>query len=264
MILHLGAARASPNCNVTIRTDASTFAPSSTTTLQAHNKYVMLRFDDTFQDQWVNALPILQKYGFKATFAIIVGSVRNQSVTGLSNGWEEMGWREVWSLYNSGNEIGDHTMAHADLAYQSCCDLNYQIAYSKYMFAQHGMTYVPALILPYGDGFHNDTVTSFAYRAWFQHIYSDPGSPALSEYSNPDITTTWYDIDAGSGQSLFRFESVANRASSTNIVGFTFHHIDDHVGDTTYYVNYTNFLQDMAYLNNGGFTVILPSNLPVT
>jgi hypothetical protein len=220
----------------------------------------MLRFDDSFQDQWVNVLPLLQKYGFKAVFAIIAGTVQNQSVSGLSEGWEEMSWQEVQWLYSNGYEVGDHTMTHAHLDHESCYGLNHEIVSSKNLLAQHGIGNLSDFILPYSEGYDNNTITSLIYQAGFPHIFPDNQAPVFSNYGR--LQTQWVDIDAKDGESLTRFESYANQASSTNVIGFTFHHVNDNVCCTVYYVNQTNFANDMAFLNRSGFTMILPIQLP--
>lgn len=67
---------------------------------------VALTFDDGYADAATAALPILNAYGFKATFYIVPGFVGRPGY---------MTWEQIELLYNSGMEIGSHTMTHADL-----------------------------------------------------------------------------------------------------------------------------------------------------
>jgi peptidoglycan/xylan/chitin deacetylase (PgdA/CDA1 family) len=227
-------------------------------------RYVMIRFDDSYQDQWVNALPILAKYGYRASFATVAGLLLNITECGLSTPWVKMNWNEVLWLYGSGNEITDHTMTHAHLNNQSWAELEYQINGSKILLEKYGITRDPALTLPFGQGVWNQTVMSYISEVGFKYVYPDEqvNGTGILGYNYTGITTQWYSIDSLDNQSLARFEYLAERASSSNVVGFIFHHVADHVTDTGYYVNMTNFEQDMAYLNASGYTIILPSQLP--
>jgi peptidoglycan/xylan/chitin deacetylase (PgdA/CDA1 family) len=71
---------------------------------------VVLTFDDAYKSQYTNAKPILDKYGYKATFYIVCNYVEN-------NG--RLKWEDITSLYKEGHDIGSHTMNHADLSQTS-------------------------------------------------------------------------------------------------------------------------------------------------
>ena len=43
-----------------------------------HNKFVILNFDDNRKSQFTHAKPILDKYGFKATFYVVCNYVGNK------------------------------------------------------------------------------------------------------------------------------------------------------------------------------------------
>ena len=69
-------------------------------------KVVVLTFDDGYESQYSNAKPILDKYGFKATFAVVcnyVGSADNR-----------MTWKEIKSLQQEGHDVASHSMNHVD------------------------------------------------------------------------------------------------------------------------------------------------------
>ena len=57
--------------------------------------------------QYSNAKPILDKYGFKATFYIVCNYV--------GGGDNRMTWEEIKSLQQEGHDIASHTMNHDDL-----------------------------------------------------------------------------------------------------------------------------------------------------
>ena len=76
--------------------------------LPSNQKVVILTFDDGYKSQYSNAKPILDKYGFKATFSIVCNYV--------GNGDNRMTWEEIRSLRQEGHDIASHTMNHDDLS----------------------------------------------------------------------------------------------------------------------------------------------------
>jgi len=62
----------------------------------------MIDFDDSFKNQFLDAKPILDKYGFKATFFESKDTSRKT-------------WQELRALQQDGMDIESHTMSHAHL-----------------------------------------------------------------------------------------------------------------------------------------------------
>jgi peptidoglycan/xylan/chitin deacetylase (PgdA/CDA1 family) len=94
------------------------------------NKVVMINFDDGRKSQMIYAKPILDKYGFKASFFLICGRV------GTQPSW--MNWQDIAELKKDGMDIESHTMTHTNLNKLSANALNYEIGGSKQCFAKHG------------------------------------------------------------------------------------------------------------------------------
>ncbi len=82
-------------------------------------KPVMLTFDDGYSDNFDVAAPILEKYGFPATFYIITEKV------GVP---EYMTWDQIVSLDRSGMDIGSHTATHPDLTTLGAADLRQELS----------------------------------------------------------------------------------------------------------------------------------------
>lgn len=76
------------------------------------SKPVLITFDDGFKDQYTNAYPLLEKYGFVATFFIITGFVDEERS-------EYMSWAEIEVLHSDGMEIGSHSYTHPILSGRS-------------------------------------------------------------------------------------------------------------------------------------------------
>ncbi len=71
-------------------------------------KPIAITFDDGWRDQHVNALPLLNEFGFKATFFVVSGWV--------GRGATLMSWDDVRQLTARGHAIGSHSVNHRPMA----------------------------------------------------------------------------------------------------------------------------------------------------
>jgi peptidoglycan/xylan/chitin deacetylase (PgdA/CDA1 family) len=69
-------------------------------------KPVVITFDDGYADNYATALPILKKYGLRATVFVVTDFLGEETY---------MTWDEVKAMRAAGTEIGSHTLAHRDL-----------------------------------------------------------------------------------------------------------------------------------------------------
>jgi peptidoglycan/xylan/chitin deacetylase (PgdA/CDA1 family) len=83
---------------------------------------IALTFDDGYEDAFSTALPVLQRYGFSATFYIISGFVGHAGY---------MTWEQLAGLRDAGMAIGAHTIDHLDLTSLNRAESNRQIVGSK-------------------------------------------------------------------------------------------------------------------------------------
>jgi len=115
-----------------------------------NNKVVMINFDDSFKSQSLYAKPILDKFGFKATFFEVCNYIG-------SNGKKT--WQDILALKQDGMDIESHTMTHAHLNTLSAAALNYEIGGSKQCLLNHGIN-TPIFAYPYSEGWNNPLVVS--------------------------------------------------------------------------------------------------------
>ena len=108
-------------------------------------KAVIINFDDGSTGQYTYAKPILDKYGFKATFFIVC------NYANYNYGDSYMSWQQITQLQNDGMDIESHSMNHKDLAALPVANLDYEIGQSKQCLLDHGIN---------GDG---TGVNMFAY-----------------------------------------------------------------------------------------------------
>ncbi|MER6814218.1 polysaccharide deacetylase family protein [Spirillospora sp. NPDC000708] len=102
---------------------------------------VSLTFDDGSQDQYDNARPALASHGMKGTYYI------NSARVGTSG---YMTQAEIASLESAGNEIGGHTITHADLPTLSTAEQQRQVCDDRVALLNMGFT-VKNFAYPYGN-----------------------------------------------------------------------------------------------------------------
>jgi peptidoglycan/xylan/chitin deacetylase (PgdA/CDA1 family) len=86
---------------------------------KARERLVVLTFDDGFADNFEEALPVLQEYGFTATCYVATDYV------GAHNAWDAdvlgvhmpmMTRQQLLAWHDAGMEVGAHTRSHRDLS----------------------------------------------------------------------------------------------------------------------------------------------------
>jgi peptidoglycan/xylan/chitin deacetylase (PgdA/CDA1 family) len=115
-------------------------------------KLVILTFGDTLKGQITTAKPILDKYGFKASFFITcdwIGLQRSKD--------PRMTWQDISSLQKDGQDIESKTMTHRDMSHLSAVDLNFEVAQSKKCLSDHGINST-IFATPHGDEWNNATI----------------------------------------------------------------------------------------------------------
>jgi peptidoglycan/xylan/chitin deacetylase (PgdA/CDA1 family) len=105
-------------------------------------KPIVITFDDGYSDNLVTALPILEKYGMKATIFIIAGSVGQP---------DYLSWEQAAELLRRGAEIGSHTVSHADLSQVNDAQKREEILQSKVLLDSQLSKPVEFLAYPFGQ-----------------------------------------------------------------------------------------------------------------
>jgi peptidoglycan/xylan/chitin deacetylase (PgdA/CDA1 family) len=78
---------------------------------------IVLTFDDGNVDNYTTAFPILERFGFRATFYMVA-----------AGGGSRMTVAELATMAQAGMEIGNHTMRHRNVSRLSQAKLDFQIA----------------------------------------------------------------------------------------------------------------------------------------
>ncbi len=122
-------------------------------------KSVVITFDDGYQDNLTHALPILKKYGFKATI-YLVNDRHDRDWSGYRKAKNEgaglkeepkLSDDEVRELLQSGLiEIGAHTLTHANLKSLDETQSREEICHSKQQIEKKFQTVCNSFAYPFG------------------------------------------------------------------------------------------------------------------
>ncbi|MGH9978607.1 MAG: polysaccharide deacetylase family protein [Nitrososphaeraceae archaeon] len=129
-------------------------------------KAVVLTFDDGWKDQMTNAVPIMNRHDFKATFFIVCNYLDKEG---------RMTWDDISTLDKLGYDIQSHTMNHRDLAKLSTKDLEYEIGQSKKCLLDHGINST-IFATPFNSGWDNATVVNMTSK-YYDTARSGNGEP---------------------------------------------------------------------------------------
>jgi peptidoglycan/xylan/chitin deacetylase (PgdA/CDA1 family) len=245
-------------------------------------KAVILNFDDDWKGQFTYAVPILEKYGFKASFFVTCGCPTYQNLTFCNHaeGNSAMTWEDIRLLSELGHDIQSHGMSHKDVTTLSARGLEYEIGQSKKCLLEHNINST-VFGTPYGAGSGNSTLVNTISK------YYEMGRMGYEQLVHLNLTDrhslpVWTDYQA---QSMYRdnntkildiFIEVVNSQTQFNSNGMinaipiiVYHNVDhennspnvspDWLDSSTIDVNL--FDSEMKYLYDNEFQVLTMSDL---
>jgi len=148
---------------------------------ETFDRNVVITFDDGYEDVYLNAFSILQKYGFNAFIFIITGFV------GKSNSWDfnlgrkrkkHLSWKQIKEMSQFGFGFGSHTVNHPDLTKINTNWVEYELKKSKEVLEDKLGKEVIFLSYPFGR--YNRFVQEEAQRLGYKRAYT------LAPKSNED------------------------------------------------------------------------------
>ena len=120
-----------------------------------NKKKFIITFDDAYENIFLNAFPILKKFGFSATCYVITNKI------GSSNDWDKgnenfkemnlMNFDQIKEWVLNDFEIGSHTMDHLDLTKLNNEEKIHQVANSKKFLSNMFNTKVDSFAYPFGS-----------------------------------------------------------------------------------------------------------------
>ncbi|MDR2707476.1 MAG: polysaccharide deacetylase family protein, partial [Nitrososphaerota archaeon] len=182
---------------------------------QEGQRVVCIVFDDGWTTQYTNALPILDQYGFKATFAVVTYYVENYS--GYLN------WDQVIALHNQGHDIESHSVDHLQLTTQDLPAIDYQLLQSKQELLKHGIN-APIFVYPFGQGAGNPEIEQMVQQHYSVARGTKGNSLDMSQHFNP------YDLpayDMRNSTTMEMFKSYVDQANDSTTVTLFYHKVSD-------------------------------------
>jgi peptidoglycan/xylan/chitin deacetylase (PgdA/CDA1 family) len=152
----------------TLRLDAG--SPDRKTEPEARSKKaIAITFDDGYQDNHANALPVLETLGLTAVFFLVaerVGATNDWDRGGGSSGGPLMGWAEISGLVQAGHQLGSHTCTHPILTDLDQAGAEREIRRSREIIEAETQTQVHVLSYPYSryNPAHQRIAAASGYR----------------------------------------------------------------------------------------------------
>jgi peptidoglycan/xylan/chitin deacetylase (PgdA/CDA1 family) len=252
-------------------------------------KSVILNFDDGFQNQYTYAKPILDKYGFKASFFVVCNYAGKP---------DRMSWQEITTLHDEGYDVESHSMNHNHMDIMTPDQLNYEIGQSKQCLADHGIN-ATIFAYPFDIGWNDPTIVNIVSKYYdlartgndpltFLHCdgyknhpqtdcrtYTDNGELTFANrYSVRSWGHDTVEIKDGfnDDETYNTFIEEVNSQNAYNNVGgsaggykinaiplITYHNVDYLTG--SYHTDVDLFAQEMKYLHDNGFRVLTMRDL---
>ena len=122
---------------------------------------VVLTFDDGFIGNYLFALSILEKHGYKATFFVTVNNISKNRY---------MSWDQLSILYQKGHSVQSHTMSHPMLGECDEGQITYELETSRRIIEDKVGGPVKYLSLPFGSS--NERVITVAKQLGYQGIFT--------------------------------------------------------------------------------------------
>lgn len=146
------------------------------------DRSIVLTFDDGNLDNYLNAFPLLKRYGMTGTFFIISEDVGKPG---------HMTWEQITEMQQAGMEIGAHTLHHPFLTHLPLWRAFIEIYGSKLELQWHLKLPITVFAYPYND--HNNGIVQLVRWAGFRGAVTvSPHSGDLpnSEFEIPRATVT--------------------------------------------------------------------------
>lgn len=123
--------------------------------------YLVLTFDDSFENDYTDALPILQEQGIPAAFFIVPRRIgRGQFLT----------WDQVRQLSAAGMLIGSHSLTHTPLTQLTRLEIRNELVASRQEIEDQIQKPVAALSFP--NGYYNRLVLELAFKSGYHYLAS--------------------------------------------------------------------------------------------
>lgn len=215
---------------------------------------ICLFFDDAWANQYEETLPVLLEHEFTATFGVITGRIG----TG-ENFWRYMNEDELKNLADHGMDIACHTKTHPHLTDNLTDEqLREEIIESKKYLESLDFE-INTMVYPYYEW--DDRVIEYVIEAGYG--YARGGWPEEGSFNLPladDDARYHLPSRQITSQDLETFKSIVGELDDNSAICLVYHFISD-TGPETTSTPVDNFHEQMAYLKEAGFKVVVLSDI---
>ncbi len=173
-------------------------------------KYIILTFDDGYEDNYTLAFPVLKKYGFKAVIFLV--SDLEYNIWDMPSGEPKvklLTLEQCLEMKEYGIEFGSHGRYHRDLTGLSVREIEDEVFNSKSILEERLGSEILSFCYPYGKV--NNVVKELVKKAGYKYgVATDSGPVVLHE--------DWYQI-----RRILIFPNTTTRRFSRKVRGdYTF------------------------------------------
>jgi len=137
------------------------------------DKPIILSFDDGYEDNYTNMLPILEAHGMKAVVYVITNEVGKPGYLNLN---------QIREMQERGIEIGSHTANHRPLSGLSHDEMTYEVRMSKRFIEWSGLNTIFSLSYP--NGAYSDELVEILKKE--NYLTAVTGDAGLNDFdTNP-------------------------------------------------------------------------------
>ncbi len=154
-------------------------------------KAILITLDDGYVSEVNVGVPILEKYGFPATFFVYLEYI--------NKGGKSVTWAQLAELRDKGYEIGSHTVSHLDLKHKPAkwpgdyeSWLKDELERSKKVLEEQLGIRCATIAYPFGN--HNEKVQAATKAAGYEAAFTTYG--ARLGYATNELTLGRYDVTA--------------------------------------------------------------------
>ena len=130
----------------------------------ANTYETIITFDDGNSSDFTIAYPLLKENKLNAIFFPVISTIGTE---------DHLTWEQLGELFQSGFDIGSHTLSHRDLTKLSPDEVQFELSESKKVLEEKLGTEITTLALPYGKS--NKTIIEIARQVGYKTVFSTNG-----------------------------------------------------------------------------------------